>query len=367
MGGTFFKKLEYKIRFWVLTLFKRKGKSSLIVTNDIDFNSCKVLFLRFDKIGDALVSTPVFEILKKTYPNVTIDIVLSAHNNLIYYHNKNIRQSWIYKKNIFAFILLLYSIRKQKYDYVVDMMDKLSSTSIILCQLSKAIITVGFKQAHNKYYDVEIKPLPKSEYHIVDRTLKLLEPFKIANSNISAMLYYEPGIEADNYAKKYFSNNSFKDKTLIALNISAGTTSRFWGIDNYIKLVELIQSEAQNNMILLFSTIKDRRKAEMISSGNNKTVLIPATESFEYYSALIRHAEIIISPDTSAAHLAAAFNIPSVIISPPLGSENGMYWVPYRTTHKYLVSPLADLSSLAPELVFKAFLEMKEYIKRNSD
>ena len=56
-----------KIKAYLLRLFTRKKN------NVFDLKNVKtVLVLRYDRIGDMVVSTPIFRELKISYPNISI-------------------------------------------------------------------------------------------------------------------------------------------------------------------------------------------------------------------------------------------------------------------------------------------------------
>lgn len=76
---------------WVLP----RRKASL---HQVDFRTAKVLFLRQNQIGDALISTPIFAALKRHYPAMTIDVLLDRRNAVALEANPHIRKRYIIKQ-----------------------------------------------------------------------------------------------------------------------------------------------------------------------------------------------------------------------------------------------------------------------------
>ena len=59
-------------------LLKKLTNKKLV---DFDLKDTKnVLVLRYDRIGDMILTTPVFRELKKTYPNISISVLASKDN-----------------------------------------------------------------------------------------------------------------------------------------------------------------------------------------------------------------------------------------------------------------------------------------------
>ena len=58
---------------WALGMLVKRSRP---LPASVDFSSKKFLFVRQDRIGDVLVSTPLIHALKKRYPNATVDLTL---------------------------------------------------------------------------------------------------------------------------------------------------------------------------------------------------------------------------------------------------------------------------------------------------
>ena len=79
--------------------------------------SSKVLMLRYDRIGDMVITTPVFRELKKSYPNIEINVLASHANYMILKNNPYINSIYLNNKNNFFLDLpILFKLRKKKID-----------------------------------------------------------------------------------------------------------------------------------------------------------------------------------------------------------------------------------------------------------
>jgi ADP-heptose:LPS heptosyltransferase len=131
---------------WVLP----RRKASL---HQVDFRTAKVLFLRQNQIGDALISTPIFAALKRHYPAMTIDVLLDRRNAVALEANPHIRKRYIIKQKKLDILSAIHSIRKERYDIVVDLVHSASSTSTLICLCCNAKVIMGFERPNDFLYD----------------------------------------------------------------------------------------------------------------------------------------------------------------------------------------------------------------------
>ena len=335
----------------MLGFFVRRRNLS---SNTIDYNSSKILFIRQDRIGDVLISTPIFASIKSHYPSAIVDVLLSENNYFVLMNDPLIRKRWIYQKRLNKIISLVKSIRKEKYDFAVDMMDNPSVTSTILCLLLGARWNVGITKDNNYVYDIRVPMLSRRETHIVNRITQLLIPFHINPQNEKLSIRYFTSSESDNFAEKFLSANRLCKNPLIGINISAGGKARFWGINNYRALLSFMIKKYPELCPILLYQPSDKEEATKIVEDNKNVVLSPLTETFDQFAAFIKRLTFLISPDTSAIHLASAFGIPSVVLY--VQSNKGLrIWEPYNIEYETLITDIDILSTIPLSSVEAAF------------
>jgi ADP-heptose:LPS heptosyltransferase len=345
MRDSFLKRIEILLRRFLISVLGFFVRRRNPLSNNIDFNSSKILFIRQDRIGDVLVSTPIFMSVKTHYPSAIVDVLLSENNHFVLMNDRLIRKRWIYQKKIARVISLVRSLQKEKYDFAVDMMDNPSVTSTVLCLLTGARWNVGIAKDNNYVYDIKVPMLSRRETHIIDRIAQLLIPFHINPNTEDFFIQYFTSPESDEFAEHFLSANQLCEQTLIGINISAGGEARFWGIENYRALLSLITEKYQELFPILLYQPSDINKANKIVEGKKGVILSPLTITFDQFAAFIKKLSFLVSPDTSAIHLAAAFNIPSVVLY--VQSDKSLrIWEPYGTEYEVVVTDVDDLSTI---------------------
>jgi len=319
---------------------------------DIDFDACKFLFLRWDRIGDVLVSTPVFSALKERYPSATVDVLLGARNHFVLDNEPLVRKRWVFHKNLLAVVKLVRALRAERYDFVVDMFDNASAISTVFLALIGGRYNVGLAKENAYIYDVAVPSRPKRDTHVVDRLLELLRAFRMDVEATPHRIRYRISPASRSYAEDFWREHGLAERQVVGVNISAGASHRHWGQENFRNLLGDLLRELPSARILLFFHPDDRQIARDITASFGDAVLTPATPSFDTLAALVERLSLLVTPDTSVVQLAAAFQVPAVVLY--ARHENLHLWTPYRAPAEDLMSDTDDLGSIAPRAVLSA-------------
>ncbi len=238
----FLKPLEHKFKasvFNLLKLFLARGKKELIPIDGSKLQ--KVLFLRPDKLGDMIISFPVFESFKRNFPQVKISILGSPRSRMIIKNDNRFEKQYMYLKNPLKDLKTIREIRADKYDCVVDMIREDSVTSLFLSQLTApGKPRVGLaKVKYDMYYDFNDPFTTDNKNHIITNTLKVLDAFGIDSSKESG--YAEPFLTTEElrFAKQTIEQLKKTSLTkIIGYNLSAGMPNRVWAKEKSVELVQ---------------------------------------------------------------------------------------------------------------------------------
>ncbi len=342
----------------LLGLFIKRGRS---IPSGFDFNSIKILFIRQDRIGDVLISTPLIYALKSHYPNAVVDFLLSSNNHFVLAHEPRVRKRWIYRKSVSDALRLVRLIRREQYDFVIDLMDNPSTTSTVICALAGGRWNVGLSKQNQYAYDIVLPLLSRKETHIIDRLAVLLTVFGIDPEQERLEVRYVAAEDSRRFARAFFEQYDFRGRFVVGLNISPADGVRFWGVDNFRLLIEKLLEQFPEFPILVLYQPRDRDQAEGIAKSFKRIILSPRTDSFDQFAALVQLIKILVTPDTSAVHLAAAFHVPSVVLYVQ-SNKDLRIWEPYGSLSETIVTDVDDLKTIPAERVFEAVNRLVEKI-----
>ncbi len=358
-----FKRTEIAFRRLLVQGLALMIKRNNPLPDDINFNGCKFLFVRQDRIGDVLVSTPLFHALKKHYPNVVVDVLLSTNNFFVLENDPAIRKRWVYTKNIFRDWKLLRNIRRERYDFVIDLMDNPSATSTVFSALAGGTWNVGLSKENAYVYDIPVPLLSRKETHIVDRLAQLLKVFRIGIPKEQLRIRYYTLQESEQFTAQFWEKNNLDQQFVVGLNVSPGKGARFWGVNNFQNLIRTLLEQFPSIPIVILFEPSDRPIAESIARPFPNVLLSPETTSFDHFAALVRKLSLLVTPDTSAVHVAAAFQIPAVVLYVQ-SNKDLRIWEPYNTECEVLVTDVDDLTTIAVSSVFSAVQRLMRRISK---
>ena len=296
------------------------------------------------------------------YPKSIVDLLLSSNNHFVLQNDTNIRKRWIYTKGIFSTLALIWEIRKEKYDFVIDLMDNPSTTSTFFCLFIGGRWNLGLEKENDFVYDVVCPLLSRQDVHIVERIAQLLIPFGIEAKREQLRSRYSVGSKWNEWIEQYLDTNKLRNKFRVGINISAGTDVRFWGIDNFVELLERLSLKHPEFIFVILHKPTDNSRAQEIADKLGRNCIVsPLTESFDQFAAMVSRMSFLITPDTSAVHLASAFNIPSVVMY--VQSNKALrIWEPFLSPHKTLISDVDDLKTISAESACTAVQELLKEI-----
>jgi len=313
----------------------------------------KIILVRLNNIGDALVTTPLIcEIKKQT--GCGIYILADRRNQFIFRNNPYIDEVWKFEKGIAGFFRTLKKIKTENFSAVIDLHDDVSTTVSFLIALCKTPHKIGLER-DNKDLFTETIPKPDTvTNHVIERNAELgkLLGLKIDKKELNVI--YQPKPQSLKTAGGYLAEKFPRKKFLIGINISAGGDARFWGVENYKKLLAFLsQYEAD---LLLLTLMRDIKEAYMIADLNQPVFF---NQSFDVFAAMISKLDFLFSPDTSIIHLASAFQKPVFGIYVKYNT-NDMIWSPYKSKFDCVVTTEPTLKNMTFEEVrdrLKPFLE----------
>jgi len=86
---------------------------------NIDFNSIKkILIVRLGKVGDLVVTSFVFEVLKEKYPHLEIHLLTLSSNKDVLRYNPRLTKVIYAKKNPSLYLKII-GLRKEHYDMIL--------------------------------------------------------------------------------------------------------------------------------------------------------------------------------------------------------------------------------------------------------
>jgi ADP-heptose:LPS heptosyltransferase len=270
----------------------------------------KILIVQIGRIGDAILTTPMFRAIMEKMPEARIHLLVSRHGFPVVRNNPRLEKIFIYRKDPISLTALLRRLRFERYDWWVDPKDHYSREGSFLVRMGGGKNSIGFNRTSENRFTIGIPSHEEqSALHAVERNLRTLAYLGIQPSN---NLIPELFVETHRQQKALLQIGN-PDAKRILLNISTGDVSRYWPVEKWVVIARWCISRGYQ--VLIVSHLKDRKNAAILQSESPDITLFHSPE-IDDIIAVMPYVRFVITPDTSIVHIASAFNIPQVALFP---------------------------------------------------
>ncbi|MBS1912686.1 MAG: glycosyltransferase family 9 protein [Bacteroidetes bacterium] len=341
--ATFAKHIERAIRRGMLALLGRSSRRRAAqhaterhaterhgVTPIVPGSAPRILLLRHDRIGDAIVSTPIVAALRERYPAAEIVMLLGVKNAAAAPLLGSLNRTLVLPRTLAGVVRTVRELRRSRFDLVINLLAKDSASAAMLTASSGARWRIGFAGSSTAIYDSPVQvPDDAAGEHIVRRTWRLLGPLGIPPLGPVPLRPAERlsvVIPADGEA---VHPDIIPDGCRIAINISGSSPQKYWGRENYARLARELRARGMHPVIA--GAPSDADEAAAIAALAECRLLPPMPDLARFAEALSISA-MVTTPDTSIVHIAAALGKPVVelVADPETGNIWGPWGVPFR-------------------------------------
>ena len=308
----------------------------------------RVLYLRYDRIGDMIMATPLIRAIARSHPTIQLDVLASPSNAVVLTGNPHVRRVMIFdRKRLSSFVRTARMLRRERYDAVIDgMVLQPSLTMLMLMLATGARYRIGIGGRANDFIYTLPVPPAASDAHQILQSAATAAPFGV---NVERTDWRpELFVDAEERARAeeaWRINGDGEPRILV--NIAAGEARRRWPADRVVAAIRAAREVAARGTVLVMAPPAELEEAERIARDAGARAIVPGLrDAF----ALVATADVIFTPDTSIAHAASAFNKPAVVML--IGGS--AIFEPYETPGQFVYSPGPTLESLDARPVIDA-------------
>lgn len=250
-----------------------------------------------------ILTTPLFSELRRHFPDSEISVLASKKNSIITRKFSAVNYTYEYDKKFLNTLKLLFRLRKKRIDLWIDTKDEYSSTSKLLKKLSKPVKSLGFN-IKDKIFDSDLSGFVTGK-HRVDINLSPINSLGKIIERATPLIEI-PKTDSDNVLTRLEKTANKR----VLLNLSAGISTRDLSNEKWLKIANGIKSDYS---VILTGQEKDYSNINtVINSISRKNVHFIETNTIFELAELIKQCSLIVTPDTSAVHIASCFNTPIV-------------------------------------------------------
>ncbi len=242
----------------------------------------KLLIIRLDNLGDILLTRPLVYSLKKAYPQVSIDILLSKESvNILKF------DSWI--TNIFFINKeTITQLKNNRYDLIIEPKGRLDYAW--LTYKLKPNFSIGFGDAGGRAFFNEA--LYQIDQNPIEKNKQICNKLNITyNANF-------PDINVGDTLLEPFQKYS----SFILIMPFSSRKEKDWSGDNYLHLITALKKS--NIKVVVAGEFS--RKEDFSAFINCANIELFSSEQLYHLVALIKSVKLLVGPDSAPIHIAAA-------------------------------------------------------------
>ncbi len=256
-------------------------------------------------MGDIIHANPALVALRENYFESEIHwLVFDSFSGMLnLFPNINKPVIWPRKKGFFEFLRLVISIRKERYDLVVDLQGLMRTALISFLSGAKKRVAVPGVKEFGWLFEKEVFPENKN----LNAVYRNLEPVRyLSGKEIVPRFNIHVSRDSENRAEQILEQNgvSGNDRP-VAIVPQARGKSKQWPLEYFDNLIKTIREKNSAAKIIVLGTQKGLLSGAVDLSGKT---------DFETLAGIIKRCRVVVGPDTGPLHLAAAMGVPTVFL-----------------------------------------------------
>ncbi len=292
-------------------------------------NVSKILIIKLRGIGDVVLSTIIFDSLRKEFPTSEIDYLTEKPSDQILNNFNFINNVLVLdRKSTANRIKTANIIRKSNYDLVLDLFS--NPTTAQLTVFSGARYRAGFPYKGRKYAYNLFGPIERGKYHAAQLNIEFMKEIGL---NIAIKkLEYILNKRDISFANNYLNQLSLSGSSLIGLSPSGGWESKRCTPGKFAEIADKVIEKFDSDIILLWGPEDKGDVDKIIKLMENDVICAPAT-TINQMAAFISKCDMFIANDSGPMHISTAVETPTLSIH---GPTSPLLQGPYGEQHEWV-------------------------------
>lgn len=196
----------------------------------------KVLILKRDKIGDLLLTTPMFAHLKQSLPGVELHVLANDYNAWVVQNNPDIDRLWVYPRfkhgaslrwsALVPQIVQNLALRRERFDFAIAAGGLVSPRAVSRILGLGARRTVAYSDGSRLFGKLTDPQTLEHGLHEVDANLRLLTPIGVLPPSAPILPKYNLPAAWRAYGEGWVAENGLIPGRFIVIGLNARKAKR---------------------------------------------------------------------------------------------------------------------------------------------
>ena len=335
-----------------------------------------ILIIRRDNIGDLVLTTPMFEAIRRRYPAAYIAVLVNSYNAPAIQDNPFVDDIFAYTKGKHADgsvwrahwqrFQLIWRLRRRRFDYVILPNGGFAARALSFARSLAPRHIVGFVDEKHRSPAIDLAVTHAGGQHLHETAdiFRLLAPLEISEPIPPLTVVPDSQIAAQ-FRAALPANFSAGSGPIVALHLSARKEKQRWPVERFAELAHALHQQYAARFLIFWSPGDehnpfhpgdDGKAARLLALMADLPVAPIRTEHLAELIAGLSLADFAVLSDGGAMHLAAGLRKPLVCF---FGNSPAGRWHPWGVPYELLQKPSEDVSDISVSEVGEAFQQLQ--------
>lgn len=326
-------------------------------SKEILLNANNIVVVRTDRLGDMVLTLPMFKVLKQFNPTAKLHIICRTYVRALVENIPEIDKVHYLDEN-YSDIQVVF--RKNKFD--VAFFPRARFDEFYASFKSGVRLRVGSAyRIYSFLMNQRVRDHRKNgEYHEAEYNVRLISD--ITNEEYTPQLI-KPYVSPNHKTRMEALLDKFDVRSpIVVLHPGSGGSSKNWSAVRFAELANLLKN---NDISMIITGIKSESElCEIVHNSYPQALNLCGLLSLEETVAMLSHANLLVANSTGIIHIAAALGLKTIGLYPNTKSLSAKRWGPYSELSKTLSPEIIsdtdqdDLNNISSKEVFDSIIQL---------
>jgi ADP-heptose:LPS heptosyltransferase len=249
-------------------------------------------------------------------------------DEIIPFDRRSLGKAWFHPGAFGTLLSLIRRLRRGRYDVVFDFQGLFRTASLVwLSGCKKRFGMAHAREFADVFYTHKVSQ-DLDSIHRVDFYLKIIQTAGACDLGVEFVLARKP--DAVESVSRLLTRHGIADGNYAVLVPGSAHRDKCWPTDRFAALAEKISSQSGLSIVATGIAPEVSVVERLKGLANVPITNLAGQTSLSELIALLRAAKLVVSNDTGPGHIAAALNVPLVLI---FGRSNPVRVAPYGRKH----------------------------------
>ncbi len=313
----------------------------------MEFSTVKrILVIKLQHLGDVLLTTPLFSILKEQFPHLEIDVLIYQETKVVLEGNPYLQEmhtidrTWKNQGVLYQLrheINLARQLRSRQYDLIINLTDRWRGAWLTRFLRSAYSVSQPYPHRRGKFWRksfTHIYRVPPRYRHTAEKNLDAIRRLGVQTLSSNKRLTFIPNTLSTEKARHILGEYQIEEKKIIVVHPTSRWMFKAWNAHGFAKVIDHLYDLGHCPILISGPAKLEIEYVRMIM----KEVSSPAIDlsgqlSLNECGALIELADCFLGLDSVAMHIASAVNTPCVAL---FGPTIDKVWGPWMVRHNII-------------------------------